>query len=176
MESNDSNFSSVYFGENRKDKCMRMQEKIRKNSEREQSILGLFSTLEDESGLMDLDEYNADCSKRRKKHMSTKSYDFKGASDKQFREDMEEINSEHRAEKSTAKRMNEFERNDSVILYMNNKKYNGTIFQVNFKGIVVKTHDRKKIKLSWENIDKSNIHIEKYSDVHTDEENSDHDD
>lgn len=50
-------------------------------------------------------------------------------------------------------------KNDPVTCILNRKKYKGTIFQVNFKELVIKTQDRKKIKIKWENIDGDNIKI-----------------
>lgn len=96
--------------------------------------------------------------KRRKKRLGHRAFEFRHASAKACLEDLEEIFG-GQTECMPRRRVMDLKRNDAVACILGRKKYKGNVFQVSPKGVVIKTRDRKKIKLLWENIDGESIQI-----------------
>lgn len=123
----------------------------------QQDILDKFLEIDNNLDQEDCEDSSDECKKRRKK-WGSKSYEFQHVTPRVIQEDLDEIfGADH--EKLIKKYNVEYKKNDAVVCVLGRKKYRGAIFQINFKGVVIKTDDRKKIKLLWENIDGENIQL-----------------
>ncbi len=74
-----------------------------------------------------------------------------------FQNDYDEIFAN--IKKNDIKQKKNFDKNDDVICIINKKKYHGTVFQVHKKGLVIKTNEKRKIKIHWDNIDGNDIQV-----------------
>lgn len=77
-----------------------------------------------------------------------------------FKDDFEEIFMGKK--KLSVDKKLELQKDDKVVFVVNKKEYYGVVFQIySDKGLIIKTNDRKKIKLLWESIDSRNVQIYK---------------
>lgn len=97
-------------------------------------------------------------SRRRKAHVF-KTFEFQGAS---YRAILEDLNVIYDGTTSEEVFGNEnFKRNDTVVCVVDKKKYKGKIVSISQKGIVVRAKDKRKIKISWEDIEEEEAKIAK---------------
>lgn len=111
----------------------------------------------------DSEEDESEEPKKRRKKWSRKEYEFSGVTSKVAQEDLDEI---YNGTRNTPRYAvpTDFKKNDVVTCILGKKKYKGDVFQVTDKGLSIKTSDRKKIKILWENIIAGNIQLIKVKD------------
>ncbi|KAM0680239.1 hypothetical protein GINT2_001624 [Glugoides intestinalis] len=97
-------------------------------------------------------------SRRRKAHVF-KTFEFQGASNRAILEDLNVIYDGVTEEEVFGNE--NFKRNDTVLCVVNNKKYKGKIISISQKGIVVRTKDKRKIRIFWEDIEDEEAKITK---------------
>lgn len=120
-------------------------------------VMQQFIDLENE-----LDQNSVDHKKdtgRRRKSYSFKNFEFQGVSNRFAIEDLNEIYDGLNDDDGFGPE--NFRKNDSVSCLVDRKKYNGTIISVNQKGMVVRSNDRRKIKISWDDIEDGRAKVEK---------------
>lgn len=96
---------------------------------------------------------------RRRKLHSFKTFEFQGLSYRTISEDLNLIYEGIREEEGFGPE--NFKRNDVVSCVVDRKKYKGTIISVNQRGMIIKTQDRRKIKLSWEEVEDGEAKVTK---------------
>lgn len=139
---------------------------LKKKHEKEVSTylkaLGSFVDMENELDHSNENDYEVPS--RRRKASGYRNFEFQGVPHKDAIEDLNDIYGEH---KSDEKRINfrNFKKNDYVSCVLDKKRYKGIIIQINQKGLVIKTKDRRKIKASWEDIDDEEIKIAKINNL-----------
>lgn len=138
--------------------AIKLKENLNSRFQKQASIIDKFRIIEDGLDLDDNEESNDN--KRRRGKWGSKGLEFKHVSSKAVQEDMDKIFGIKRQQQPKLPTL-EFKKNDQVICQLNKKLFKGVIFEVNFKGIVIKTLNRKKIKLDWENIDGTEIKVTK---------------
>lgn len=132
-----------------------VQGSVRRAASKQGTVLDKFREIENGLDLEDSEESDPG-HKRRRNKWSNRSFEFNHVSAKTYQEDLDEIFGAARpAKRSSA----DLKKNDAVSCILHGKKYKGTVFQTSFKGIVIKTRDRKKIRLLWEEIDNNNVQI-----------------
>lgn len=99
---------------------------------------------------------------RRRKSFGNKSFEFISVSYKEAMEDINSIyDSGNTQDSRRTQNFKKFKKSDFVTVAVEKKKYKGTIIQVGHRGLIVKSKDRRKIKISWEQIDEQEIQIYK---------------
>lgn len=110
---------------------------------------------------LDAEEYSEEIeySGRRKKWI-TREFDLKGVDSSECEDDLEAIFGDRNGSKISGNNRN-FKKNDIVVCVLERKKYKGVIFQVNNEGFIIKTKDRKKIKIPWGSPEESKVTLVK---------------
>lgn len=157
MENVDLHNSSICIIGKNGEHDSEVEQKFNKMVRIQQNILDKFLEIDNNLDMEDYEDSSDEPKKRRKK-WSNKSYEFRHVPPRLVQDDLDEIFGANH-EKLVKRHSVEYKKNDNVTCILGKKKYKGTIFQINFKGVVIKTHDRKKIKLLWENIDGDNIQM-----------------
>lgn len=94
----------------------------------------------------------------RRKKWTTKDFDFVSVADSDCQNDISEIFGGSYESKIKGNNRN-FKKNDIVVCLLDKKKYKGVIFQINQTGFVVKTKDRKKIKIAWGSPEEARVQL-----------------
>lgn len=127
-------------------------------------MLHKFMKIENEVGVVEEDESSSDNSKRRKRWLSHKGFELINVSGKSWIEDREQIYGPVPEGISEHNTMG-LKKDEKVVCILGKRKYKGMVIQVNLRGVVVKTEDRKRIKLLWENIDWKKVNIMRADDT-----------
>ncbi len=118
-----------------------------------------FIELENELDKRKIDDFN-ESNTRRRKINTNRSFDFLTATYRESMEDLNEIyGSEDNLESKNSKNYKKFKKADLVTAIYGKKKYKGSIIQVGHRGLVVKTKDRRKLRISWEEIDGQEVQV-----------------
>ncbi|ELA41880.1 uncharacterized protein VICG_01064 [Vittaforma corneae ATCC 50505] len=134
-----------------------MEERMDKAAEAYIKCLKFYIDVENELDQKRIEEKSENV-KRRKPH-SFKNFEFQGLSYRAISEDLNLIYEGIKEEEGFGPE--NFKRNDAVSCIVDRKKYKGTIVSVNQRGMVIKTQDRRKIKLSWEEIEDGEAKVTK---------------
>lgn len=162
MVAGESNLNDACTTTKINDQFELLKEKQEKES---RAYLRALSTLIDiENELDHSNEKEEEAPVRRRKAGGYRSFEFQGVSYKDAVEDLNNIYGTQRDEEKRCDFRN-FKKNDSVSCVLDKKKYKGTIIQINQRGLVIKTKDRRKIKASWEDIDDEEIKITKLNNL-----------
>ena len=90
----------------------------------------------------------------------SREFAFTAVKEDEYLMDLEEIYGDN-IEQKVIKNDREFKKNDVVVCVLDKKKYKGVIFQINSGGLVIKTKDRKKIKIAWGSPEESLVKLVK---------------
>lgn len=139
---------------------------LKKKYKREAStyLKALSNFIDMENELDHSNENEDEASSRRRKGNGCRNFEFHGVPHKDAVEDLNDIYGKHRADEKRANFRN-FKKNDCVSCVLDKKRYKGAIIQINQRGLVIKTKDRRKIKASWEDIDDEEIKIVKLNNL-----------
>lgn len=96
-----------------------------------------------------------DASRRRRKSLGYKSFDFIGVAYKEALDDLNQVYGENQLEDFSRN----FRKNDAVTCIVDKKKYKGTVLQVNQKGMTIKIKDKRKLRISWKDIDNEEVKV-----------------
>lgn len=127
-------------------------------------LKALSRFLDIESELDHSNENGDEAPSRRRKANGYRNFEFQGVSHRDAVEDLNDIYGEHKSDEKRANFRN-LKKNDYVSCELDKKRYKGAIIQINQKGLVIKTKDRRKIKASWEDIDDEEIKIAKINNL-----------
>jgi len=141
-------------------KLTKLKERIENEARAFVKALSFFTETENDLDRKKIDD-RAEGGRRRKAH-SIKYFEFQGLPYKSIAEDLNLIY-EGSKEEDTFGQEN-FRRNDMVSCIVDRKKYKGTIVSINDRGMMVKTLDRRKIRILWEDIEDGETKITKIED------------
>lgn len=117
--------------------------------------------VEIENSLDQLDTEDKNESGRRRKSSGLKSFDFQHVASKATVEDLSQIY--EGAKESVEMGIGNFRKGDFVSCVVDRKKSQGTVIAINTKGLIIVTKDRKKIRISWDDIEDEEVQISKVS-------------
>jgi hypothetical protein len=143
---------------------LKLEERIKKEEMSHLKSLDFFLNAETELDQRQIDDTSENNNRRRKIH-SHKNYEFQGLSYRTISEDLNQIYEGIREDDGF--RPENFKRNDTVSCVVDRKKYKGNIISVNQRGMVIKTQDRRKIRIAWEDVEDGEAKVMK---LHSDEE------
>lgn len=135
----------------------RLKERLQKMVVAEIKSLAYFMEVENELD-MKKNEGKTESGRRRKAH-SYKNFEFQGLSYRTIAEDLNAIYEGTNDDEGFGPE--NFKRNDLVSCVVDRKKYKGVVISVSQKGMVIKTQDRRKIRISWEDIEDEDIKVVK---------------
>lgn len=152
---------SIEFYENNKLKdsqLVQLKNKIEKENTIWINFLKSFNDLENEVDLRKIEEQSENNGRRKKSH-SLRNFEFQGVSYRTIAEDLGNIYEDGREEEGFGSE--NFKRNDIVSCIVDRKKYKGAIISINERGMIIKTQDRRKIRLSWEDVEEGEAKVTK---------------
>lgn len=121
-----------------------------------------FQEIENELDRNDSEDQNE--SLRRRKKTPHKAVDFQSVSSKVISDDFSKIKA-NTSDDTEESEQADLKKNDFVLCIVDRKKYKGTIVSVTGNGIMVRTTDRRKIKINWEDIDDRRTKVTKLEEV-----------
>lgn len=136
---------------------LKLKEKLEKEGKAFNKSLLFFTETENELDKKKIAD-QAVSGRRRKAH-SIKYFEFQGLPYKTISEDLNVIYEGMKEEDGFGP--DDFRRNDRVSCIVDRKKYKGTVVSVNDRGMVVKTQDKRKIRIMWEDIEEGETKITK---------------
>ncbi|KAI5168437.1 hypothetical protein PAEPH01_0129 [Pancytospora epiphaga] len=159
MQSLDSSNSGAYTVGRSRVRPEEVESKIKQRAVTQQKILDRFLEIEQQLDSEEDDiEKKEGLDKRRRRKWRQRGSDFLSVSTKTAQEDLDDIYDDM-VEESQTQSDNEFKVNDPVTCVLGKRKFQGVIFRTNSKGVVIKTDDRKKIKLEWDSINGGEIQL-----------------
>lgn len=164
MENTDAANKSICISYRNEDMLERLSMRINNAVRLQCSTLDKF--LEIENSLDSTESHEEDLrGKKRRVKLNSRGYSFNHVSALTSQKDLDEIFGNEKS-KDSNRNILDLMKNDSVTCILNRRKYKGIVFQISIKGLVIKTRDRKKIKLHWENIDGDNVQVIKIRSGH----------
>ena len=115
-----------------------------------------------ENQLDNLDTEDKNDNNRRRKSNSVKSFEFQGVPSRLAAEDLNRI---YEGTKETNEfGPGSFKKGDQVNCVIDRRKLQGTIISVNQRGLLIVTKDRRKVRISWEEIEDEEAEVSKVTD------------
>lgn len=114
-----------------------------------------------ENELDEKNENQIEIAGRRRKSFTNKEFYFIPVNYKESMEDLNEIYGLDDLDTKRSPNYKMFKKADSITAVYGKKKYKAIIVQVGHKGIFAKTKDKKKLRISWDEIEDNKVEIYK---------------
>ena len=122
----------------------------------------LRNFIEIENQLDHLDTEDKNDNSRRRKSNAVKSFEFQGVSSRVAAEDLNQI---YEGTKEISQfGPGNFKKGDFVNCTIDRRKLQGTIISISQRGLLVDTKDKKKVRISWDEIEDEEAEISKVTD------------
>lgn len=164
MQSLDSSSSGACTVGRPAEKSRSVECKFKQMVTAQQKILSSFLEIDKQLDGEEDGEEKGSADKKRRKKWHSRSSDFLSVSTKTAQEDLDEIFGDS-PEGSQTQSDGEFKVNDVVTCTLGKRRFKGTVFRTNSRGVIIKTSDRKKIKLEWDAINGDEIQLVKVKDT-----------